>query len=134
MPPGKVPPAIREMITAEATLELPELQADLEDEEEFGFEDYFASDPLSGATMVQTMDDKLLSELGIFQQEPETIGLVDIKPLIEKLEAGQPLTSEELLKAGVRMEPSEMEELDFFLTAGLVDEARMMINELLGRK
>jgi tetratricopeptide (TPR) repeat protein len=134
-PAARVPDSIREMITAEATLELPEIQANLEDEEEFGFEEYFGgASPESGATMVQTMDDKLLSELGIFQQEQEEVGMVDIRPLIEKLEAGQPLSSEELLKAGVKMEPSEMEELDFFLSAGLVDEARMMIHEILGRK
>jgi len=103
-----------------------------DEEVEFGFEDVW-EEAAEEVTLVQAMDETLLKELGLLGEEESKEELVDILPLQEKLDAGETLTSEELIRRGVNLEPSEMEELDFFLTAGLTEEAGMLVNEVLQR-
>lgn len=103
-----------------------------DEEVEFGFEDVW-EEGAEEVTLVQAMDETLLKELGLLDDEESKDELVDVMPLQRKLDAGETLTPEELIRMGVDMEPSEMEELDFFLTAGLTEEAGMLVNEILQR-
>ncbi|MFH1530313.1 MAG: DUF6584 family protein [Pseudomonadota bacterium] len=102
-----------------------------DEEVEFGFEDVW-EEGAEEVTLVQAMDENLLRELGLLDDESKE-ELVDVMPLQRKLDAGETLTPEELIRMGVDVEPSEMEELDFFLTAGLTEEAGMLVNEILQR-
>ena len=103
-----------------------------DEEVEFGFEDVW-EEGAEEVTLVQAMDETLLKELGLLDDDEPEAELVDVVPLQRKLDAGETLTPEELIRMGVNMEPSEVEELDFFLTAGLTEEAGMLVNEILQR-
>jgi tetratricopeptide (TPR) repeat protein len=103
-----------------------------DEEVEFGFENVW-EEGAQEVTLVQAMDETLLKELGLLDDDHSKDELVDVMPLQRKLDAGEALTPEELIRMGVDIEPSEMEELDFFLTAGLTEEAGMLVNEILQR-
>ena len=103
-----------------------------DEEVEFGFEDVW-EEGAEEVTLVQAMDETLLKELGLLDDDDPQEELVDVMPLQRKLDAGETLTPEELIRMGVDLEPSEVEELDFFLTAGLSEEAGMLVNEILQR-
>jgi len=103
-----------------------------DEEVEFGFEDVW-EEGAEEVTLVQAMDETLLKELGLLDEDEPKDEFVDVMPLQRKLDGGETLTPEELIRMGVDMEPSEMEELDFFLTAGLTEEAGMLVNEILQR-
>ena len=103
-----------------------------DEEVEFGFENVW-EEGAEEVTLVQAMDEALLKELGLLDDDDPKDELIDVMPLQRKLDAGETLTSEELIRMGVNLEPSEVEELDFFLTAGLTEEAGMLVNEILQR-
>ncbi len=104
-----------------------------EDEDvEFGFEDVW-EEGAAEVTLVQAMDEALLKELGLLDEEEPKEALVDVLPLQRKLDAGETVTPEDLIRTGIEMELSEVEELDFFLTAGLTEEAGILVNEILQR-
>ncbi|MBM4372085.1 MAG: tetratricopeptide repeat protein [Deltaproteobacteria bacterium] len=104
-----------------------------EDEDvEFGFEEVW-EEGAQEVTLVQAMDEALLKELGLLDDDPGREGLVDVGPLKRTLKEGKALTAEDLIRKGVHVEPSEVEELDFFHTAGLTEEAGMLVNEILQR-
>ena len=103
-----------------------------DEEVEFGFEDVW-EEGAEEVTMVQAMDEVLLKELGLLDEKEPEDELMDIMPLQAKLDAGEILTAEALIRKGIDLEPSEVEELEFFQTAGLTEEAGMLVNEILQR-
>ncbi len=91
----------------------------------------FADEWAEEATLVEPVNEDLLRMLmGEGPPEEEMALGVDVLRLRRALDAGEPLTPQELEEAGVVLSPNDREELEFFLSSGLKDEALAILSEL----
>jgi len=86
------------------------------------------------ATVVEPISDELFEELRVLEPEDDDIPIaVDVLRLKRALEQGRPMTSVELVECGVELLPSDREELEFFISSGLKDEALAILHEIYAK-
>lgn len=91
----------------------------------------FADELADEATLVQPLDENLFSELLALEQEPEpSMGTVDTALLKRALSTSIPMTPAQLKEAGVALSGADEEELDFFISSGLKEEALAILREI----
>jgi tetratricopeptide (TPR) repeat protein len=94
----------------------------------------FADEWAEEATMVEPLSPDLLKELMLDGGDEEEGTLaVDVLRLKRAIDAREPMTPAELEEAGVTMSANDREELEFFLSSGLKDEALAILAELHSR-
>jgi len=96
-------------------------------EEDPSFADEWVQDD---ATIVEPVSEDLLRELADFEQDAQQSGSIDALTISRALESATPLSPEELESCGVRLGPADREELDFFISSGLKEEALAILQEL----
>ncbi len=126
-----------------------EVGTDALDPDEFGASSFtdddvsFDEEWAEEKTLVEAVSDDVFEELMKLESSNDDLGeLEDFrveKPQIDmalvkrRILAARPMTVEELENAGVRLTPGEQEELEFFLSAQLDDEALTILREVHGR-
>jgi tetratricopeptide (TPR) repeat protein len=91
----------------------------------------FADDLADEATLVQAVDEDLFKELLSFEEEPEPdLGAVDVLTIRNALDSAEPMTPDQLKEAGVALSGADEEELDFFISSGLTEEALAILKEI----
>ena len=94
------------------------------------FADELAQEP----TLVQPVSEDLFRELGLLEEEPPADeGSGSLQTLKGAIDSRKPLSVAELEAAGVELNESDKEELDFFMSSGLTEEALTILQELYER-
>lgn len=95
----------------------------------------FASELADESTSVQPISEDLLRELSLEQTMGDRPArpAMDLASVARALRARQPLTAPQLEKLGIPLSDADREELDFFLSAGLAEEALSILHEIHGR-
>jgi len=99
--------------------------------EDPSFGDFSSADEKTAA---EPLSEDLLRELSLDleDEEPPRVA-IDVVKLKKAIESKQPLSPEELDACGVPLQPTDREELEFFLSAGLKDEAIAILQEVYSR-
>jgi len=115
---------------AHAVIEGIEDEADTVFESISEFENTFQEE----ATVVQPLSQELLEELGMEAgAEAPANGVLDVGRIEQALRSKRPLTASEIEECGLKVPDSDREELQFFISAGLHEEALSILSELYGR-
>jgi tetratricopeptide (TPR) repeat protein len=90
----------------------------------------FADEWADEATIVEPVSEDLLRQLMLDSDDDQVPMAIDVLRLRRALDAGEPMSPAELEEAGVTLTPNDREELEFFLSSGLRDEALAILQEL----
>jgi len=94
----------------------------------------FADELAHEETLVQPVSEELFKELGLLDDEPrEEEGSGPLQVLKDAIGSQQPLTVAQLEAGGVELSESDKEELEFFMSSGLTDEALTILQEIYER-
>lgn len=87
------------------------------------------------ATVVEAVSDELFAELDLLDPiEDEVVAIaVDVLRVKRAIDAGAPLTPAELDQCGVELSSADREELEFFISSGLTEEALAILQEIYNR-
>ena len=92
----------------------------------------FSEDEWAEPTMIEPISEDLLKELDLLGEEsgPALAVAVDVIRLKRALDSGEPLSPADLEECDVQMSPNDKEELEFFISSGLTDEALAILQEI----
>jgi tetratricopeptide (TPR) repeat protein len=93
----------------------------------------FAGEWEDEKTLIEPISEDLLRELMLDDDEEPMSLAIDVLRIKRALDNGEPLTVVELEDCGVTLTPNDKEELEFFITSGLKEEALAILNELHSR-
>ena len=95
----------------------------------------FVEEEWAEPTIIEPISEDLLEELDLLGEDGSGVlsVAVDVIRLKRAIDAGAPLSPAELEDCGVQMSPDDKEELEFFISSGLTEEAMSILQEIHSR-